>query len=97
MYLPSKLAADHWEYVLALLHAHHALASEMTSVVEFHYTSAFDHGVRHGREDAMRDGEAVISDLLRLVRIHIPIHHAPEELVKACDRAAHMIGEEKAS
>ena len=49
----ASLSEQHWEYVRGVLQAH----GERPEVIEkcgWHYRSAFDHGYKHGCQDALR-------------------------------------------
>jgi hypothetical protein len=48
-----KTIDDHWKYIEAVLNMHNVPQS-MVKVVEFHYKSAFRHGMKHAREEKRR-------------------------------------------
>lgn len=48
-----KLSTDHWSYIEKLLTSHGEDA-ETIRIIEFHYTSAFEHGFKHGVESCGR-------------------------------------------
>lgn len=45
-----ELANAHWEYISGLLDAHGTPAGTI-ALIEYHYTTAFVHGYKHGQED----------------------------------------------
>ena len=46
-----EMAQAHWNYVRSVLTAHGVPQSTIL-LIGFHYTSAFEHGYKHGNEDA---------------------------------------------
>lgn len=46
-----ELAQAHWKYIHQTLLVHE-IEAEMIEVVEHHYITAFEHGYKHGQEDA---------------------------------------------
>ena len=47
-----ELAEMHWNYIKELLQSHNE-ESEIISLVEFHYKTAFIHGYKHAIEDML--------------------------------------------
>jgi hypothetical protein len=46
-----QLALNHQKYITNLLETHHT-NTDFINIIKFHYTSAFIHGYKHGKEDA---------------------------------------------
>ena len=49
---PVQLAIDHWEYIYSTIHAHTGMEVESKEYVTnmHHYTTAFIHGFKHGKD-----------------------------------------------
>jgi hypothetical protein len=45
-----RLASEHWGYISSLLRMHAAVEVSVLPIIEFHYTTAFIHGYKHGLE-----------------------------------------------
>lgn len=51
-----KLVNDHWNYVEDVIKHQHKfdigmdISDDVLDLIQFHYCSAFEHGIKHGRE-----------------------------------------------
>ena len=46
----SDITYQHWDYIKKLLILH-GIDESILKIVEFHYISAFEHGLKHGRDE----------------------------------------------